>query len=403
MLDLIKEAETSLKDIFEEIDDICLYNSKLVLDAFHNNKVSETDFAVSTGYGYNDVGRDKIESVFKDIFKTEDALVRNQIISGSHALTISLFGLLRPNDTLMYITGTPYDTLHEVIGIKENKSSLKSYNVNYKEIDLIDNDFNYEEIKNNLDNVKVVAIQRSRGYSTRESLGIKKIEKVIKFIKEINKDIIIFIDNCYCEFVEKTNPLEVGADIIVGSLIKNLGGGIATNGGYVAGKHELIELIAERLTVPGQGKEVGPTNANRMFLQGLYFAPSVVASALKTSILTSYVLEKLGFDVSPKYNDIRADIVQTIIFKNPDKLIKYAEAIQASSAIDSNVVPIPDDMPGYDDKIIMASGSFTQGSSIELSCDGPLREPYILYQQGGITYEYGKLALINALEKIKDC
>ena len=403
MLDLIKEAETSLKDIFEEIDDICLYNSKLVLDAFHNNKVSETDFAVSTGYGYNDVGRDKIESVFKDIFKTEDALVRNQIISGSHALTISLFGLLRPNDTLMYITGTPYDTLHEVIGIKENKSSLKSYNVNYKEIDLIDNDFNYEEIKNNLDNVKVVAIQRSRGYSTRESLGIKKIEKVIKIIKEINKDIIIFIDNCYCEFVEKTNPLEVGADIIVGSLIKNLGGGIATNGGYVAGKHELIELIAERLTVPGQGKEVGPTNANRMFLQGLYFAPSVVASALKTSILTSYVLEKLGFDVSPKYNDIRADIVQTIIFKNPDKLIKYAEAIQASSAIDSNVVPIPDDMPGYDDKIIMASGSFTQGSSIELSCDGPLREPYILYQQGGITYEYGKLALINALEKIKDC
>lgn len=403
MLDLIKEAETNLKDIFEEIDDICLYNSKLVLDAFHNNKVSETDFAVSTGYGYNDVGRDKIESVFKDIFKTEDALVRNQIISGSHALTISLFGLLRPNDTLMYITGTPYDTLHEVIGIKENKSSLKSYNVNYKEIDLIDNDFNYEEIKNNLDNVKVVAIQRSRGYSTRESLDIKKIEKVIKFIKEINKDIIIFIDNCYCEFVEKTNPLEVGADIIVGSLIKNLGGGIATNGGYVAGKHELIELIAERLTVPGQGKEVGPTNANRMFLQGLYFAPSVVASALKTSILTSYVLEKLGFDVSPKYNDIRADIVQTIIFKNPDKLIKYAEAIQASSAIDSNVVPIPDDMPGYDDKIIMASGSFTQGSSIELSCDGPLREPYILYQQGGITYEYGKLALINALEKIKDC
>lgn len=403
MLDLIKEAETSLKDIFEEIDDICLYNSKLVLDAFHNNKVSETDFAVSTGYGYNDVGRDKIESVFKDIFKTEDALVRNQIISGSHALTISLFGLLRPNDTLMYITGTPYDTLHEVIGIKENKSSLKSYNVNYKEIDLIDNDFNYEEIKNSLDNVKVVAIQRSRGYSTRESLDIKKIEKVIKFIKEINKDIIIFIDNCYCEFVEKTNPLEVGADIIVGSLIKNLGGGIATNGGYVAGKHELIELIAERLTVPGQGKEVGPTNANRMFLQGLYFAPSVVASALKTSILTSYVLEKLGFDVSPKYNDIRADIVQTIIFRNPDKLIKYAEAIQASSAIDSNVVPIPDDMPGYDDKIIMASGSFTQGSSIELSCDGPLREPYILYQQGGITYEYGKLALINALEKIKDC
>ena len=403
MLDLIKEAETNLKDIFEEIDDICLYNSKLVLDAFHNNKVSETDFAVSTGYGYNDVGRDKIESVFKDIFKTEDALVRNQIISGSHALTISLFGLLRPNDTLMYITGTPYDTLHEVIGIKENKSSLKSYNVNYKEIDLIDNDFNYEEIKNSLDNVKVVAIQRSRGYSTRESLDIKKIEKVIKFIKEINKDIIIFIDNCYCEFVEKTNPLEVGADIIVGSLIKNLGGGIATNGGYVAGKHELIELIAERLTVPGQGKEVGPTNANRMFLQGLYFAPSVVASALKTSILTSYVLEKLGFDVSPKYNDIRADIVQTIIFKNPDKLIKYAEAIQASSAIDSNVVPIPDDMPGYDDKIIMASGSFTQGSSIELSCDGPLREPYILYQQGGITYEYGKLALINALEKIKDC
>ena len=403
IIDLVNKNEKELQDKFNEIKSICEYNTEKVLKAFQNNNLSEVHFNQSTGYGYNDIGRETIEKIYSEIFTTEDALVRGQFISASHALNVTLFGLLRPNDTLMYITGTPYDTLHEVIGIKENKSSLKSYNVNYKEIDLIDNDFNYEEIKNNLDNVKVVAIQRSRGYSTRESLGIKKIEKVIKFIKEINKDIIIFIDNCYCEFVEKTNPLEVGADIIVGSLIKNLGGGIATNGGYVAGKHELIELIAERLTVPGQGKEVGPTNANRMFLQGLYFAPSVVASALKTSILTSYVLEKLGFDVSPKYNDIRADIVQTIIFKNPDKLIKYAEAIQASSAIDSNVVPIPDDMPGYDDKIIMASGSFTQGSSIELSCDGPLREPYILYQQGGITYEYGKLALINALEKIKDC
>lgn len=401
MLNLVNEAEIALKDIFKKIDDNCLINSKKVLESFQNNKISETDFSISTGYGYNDVGREKVELVFKDIFNAESALVRNQIISGSHALTISLFGILRPNDTLMYITGTPYDTLHEVIGIKENASSLKSFGINYKEINLIDNDFNYKEIEEKINDVKVIAIQRSRGYSTRESITVDKIEKVIKFIKNINKNIIIFVDNCYCEFVENKNPIDAGADIVVGSLIKNLGGGIATNGGYVVGREYLIDLVAERLTVPGQGKEVGPTNANKMFLQGLYFAPSVVASALKISILTSYVLEKLGYNVSPKYNDKRADIVQTIIFNDADKLIKYTEAIQASSAIDSNVTPVPATMPGYDDKVIMASGSFTQGSSIELSCDGPLREPYILYQQGSLTYEYGKLALINALEKIK--
>ena len=328
----------------------------------------------------------------------------NQFISGSHAITVVLQALLRPNDTLLSITGTPYDTLHEVIGIKDNNSSLISYGVNYKEIDLIDNDFDYESIKEELNNnIKVIHIQRSRGYSTRESLDIKKVEKVIKLIKDINKDIIIFVDNCYCEFVEDLSPIDVGADIMVGSLIKNLGAGIATNGAYIVGNKKLVDLCAERLTLPGEGREVGPSfEANRMFLLGLYFAPSVVSSALKTSILTSKVLEKLGYKVSPKYNDIRCDIVQLIYFNNEDEIIKYAQGIQSSGPIDSYAKPIPSDMPGYDNKIIMASPSFTSGSSIELSADGPLRKPYVLYQQGALSYEYGKLALINTLSQMNE-
>lgn len=401
---IVNTEEQNLKDIFNKIDDQTLKNSKKVLDSFHKHNLSSNDLYGTNGYGYNDIGRDKIDSIFADIFNAESGLVRNQFISGSHAITIVLQALLRPNDTLLSITGTPYDTLHEVIGIKDNNSSLISYGVNYKEIDLIDNDFDYENIKKELNNnIKVIHIQRSRGYSTRESLDIKKVEKVIKLIKEINKDIIIFVDNCYCEFVEDLSPIEVSADIMVGSLIKNLGAGIATNGAYIVGNKNLVDLCAERLTLPGEGREVGPSfEANRMFLLGLYFAPSVVSSALKTSILTSKVLEKLGYKVSPKYNDIRCDIVQLIYFNNEDEIIKYAQGIQSSGPIDSYVKPIPSDMPGYDNKIIMASPSFTSGSSIELSADGPLRKPYVLYQQGALSYEYGKLALINTLSQMNE-
>ena len=401
---IVNTEEQNLKDIFNKIDDQTLKNSKKVLDSFHKHNLSSNDLYGTNGYGYNDIGRDKIDSIFADIFNAESGLVRNQFISGSHAITIVLQALLRPNDTLLSITGTPYDTLHEVIGIKDNNSSLISYGVNYKEINLINNDFDYENIKKELNNnIKVIHIQRSRGYSTRESLDIKKVEKVIKLIKDINKDIIIFVDNCYCEFVEDLSPIEVGADIMVGSLIKNLGAGIATNGAYIVGNKKLVDLCAERLTLPGEGREVGPSfEANRMFLLGLYFAPSVVSSALKTSILTSKVLEKLGYKVSPKYNDIRCDIVQLIYFNNEDEIIKYAQGIQSSGPIDSYVKPIPSDMPGYDNKIIMASPSFTSGSSIELSADGPLRKPYVLYQQGALSYEYGKLALINTLSQMNE-
>ena len=401
---LVNDSEKELSDIFSSIEENTFINSKKVLDAFHRENISESDLNGTSGYGYNDIGRDKIERIFSYVLDSEDALVRTQIISGTHAISTALFAILRPGDTLLAISGTPYDTLHEVIGIKPNNSSLISYGIKYKKVNLIDNDFDYDKIEEELKNpIKAIHIQRSRGYSLRDSLTIDKLEKVIKFIKNINKDVIIFVDNCYCEFVETTTPTFVGADLMAGSLIKNLGGGIARNGGYIAGRHDLIELCAERLNVPGEGREVGPSGqANREFLQGIYFAPSVVSSALKTSILTSKVLEKLDFEVNPKYNDKRADIVQLIYFKNEKNIIKYAEGMQASGAIDANVLPIPSDMPGYDDKIIMASASFVQGSSIEISCDGPLKEPYVLFQQGALTYDYCKIALINAISKLNE-
>ena len=401
---LVNDSEKELSDIFSSIEENTFINSKKVLDAFHRDNISESDLNGTSGYGYNDIGRDKIERIFSYVLDSEDALVRTQIISGTHAISTALFAILRPGDTLLAISGTPYDTLHEVIGIKPNNSSLISYGIKYKEVNLIDNDFDYDKIREELkSSIKAIHIQRSRGYSLRDSLTIDKLEKVIKFIKNINKDVIIFVDNCYCEFVETTTPTFVGADLMAGSLIKNLGGGIARNGGYIAGRHDLIELCAERLNVPGEGREVGPSGqANREFLQGIYFAPSVVSSALKTSILTSKVLEKLDFEVNPKYNDKRADIVQLIYFKNEKNIIKYAEGIQGAGAIDANVLPIPSNMPGYDDKIIMASASFVQGSSIEISCDGPLKEPYVLFQQGALTYDYGKIALINAISKLNE-
>ncbi len=403
IMEYIHKQEEELKEIYHDVDLLCEKNSLKVLKAFQKNHLSESHFNSTTGYGYNDIGREVIEKIYADIFKCEDALVRSQFISGSHALTVCLFALLRPNDTLLSITGLPYDTLHEVIGIKDNKSSLKSFGVQYEQIDLIDHDFDYKKIEETLKNkkIKVIEIQRSKGYSTRKSITIESLKKVISFIKEISPDTIIMVDNCYCEFVNKEEPTEVGADIVVGSLIKNLGGGIAPNGAYIVGKKDLVELAGERLTVPGEGKEVGPTlGINKQFLQGLFFAPSVVASALKTSILTSKVLSSLNYDVEPLFDEKRADIVQNIIFKNPDDLIKYCVGIQKGSPVDSFAIPMPWDMPGYDDQVIMAAGAFTQGSSIELSCDGPIRPPYIAYQQGGLTYEYGKLGLMKAIEEL---
>lgn len=403
VVDLVNKCEIDCFEEFAKIDEACSFNSLKVLASFHRNKVSEAHFVGTTGYGYNDLGRDVIEDIFKDVLGCEDALVRGQFISGSHALTVCFFGLLRPGDLLLSISGKPYDTLDEVIGIRDNPSSLKSFGVKYEQIDLVDDDFDYEKIEEFIKNnkVKVVEIQRSKGYSTRKSLSLEKLGKVIKLIKNIDKDVIIMVDNCYCEFVSEAEPVSVGADIIVGSLIKNLGGGIAPNGAYIAGRRDLVSLCADRLTVPGCGKEVGPSlDINKQILQGLFMAPSVVSSALKTAILTSRVMEELGYDVEPKYNDERVDIVQNIIFRDPNKLIEFTRGIQEASAIDSMAIVEPSDMPGYDSQVIMASGSFTQGSSIELSCDGPLREPYIAYMQGGLTYQYGKLGLMKAVTRV---
>ncbi len=405
VIELSKKVEKEIKPQFEQIEETCEKNSLKVLKAFQDNRISEVHFGSTTGYGYDDIGRDTIEKVFAQVLGAEDALVRSQFISGTHALTVALFAFLRPGDTMLSINGKPYDTLDEVIGIVENKSSLKSYGINFEKIELIDNDFNYEEIQKTLENkkIKLIEIQRSKGYANRKSISIEKVEKVIKAIREVDKNVIIMVDNCYCEFVGEKEPTEVGADIMVGSLIKNLGGGLAPNGAYIAGKKELVNLAAERLTAPGEGREVGPTlGINKSILQGLFFAPSVVASSLKTAVFASKMLEELGYKTEPRFNEKRADIVQTIEFGNAQDLIKYCQGIQMGSPVDSNSVPEPWDMPGYTDKVIMAAGSFTQGSSIELSCDGPIREPYLAFQQGALTYEYGKLGVLKAISYMKE-
>ena len=403
IIELSKKVEKDLLPIFKEVEKVEEYNSLKVLSAFQKYNLSEMHFAGTTGYGYGDVGRDAIENVFADIFKAEDSLVRTQFVSGTHAISTLLFGILRPNDTLISISGKPYDTLDEVIGIVENNSSLQSYGVKYEQIELIDDDFDYKAIEERIKkgNIKLIEIQRSRGYSTRKTIDLEKVEKAIKLIKSIDKNVIVMIDNCYCEFVTKKEPIEVGADVVVGSLIKNLGGGIAPNGGYIAGRKDIVELAAERLTAPGLGKEVGPSlGINKQILQGLFFAPQVVASSLKTAIFASKMLEELGYNVEPKFNDKRADIVQTIEFNDREKLIKFCQGIQAASPVDSNSVPMPWDMPGYTDQVIMAAGAFTQGSSIELSCDGPIRPPYIAFLQGGLTYRYGKLGILKAISML---
>ena len=405
ILELSKEVEKEIQPQFEKIDKIKEFNSLKVLEAFQYCRLSEMHLHSSTGYGIDEIGRNKVEEIYARIFRTEDALVRAQLISGTHALAVTLFGLLRPGDTMLSISGAPYDTLQTAIGIskEESKSSLKAFGVKYEQIELVNDDFDLKAIEERVtrNDIKLIEIQRSKGYSTRKSLTIDKIEKAIRAIRKVNKDVIIMVDNCYGEFVEEREPTEVGADIVVGSLMKNLGAGIATSGAYIVGKKDLIELCAERLTAPGVGKEIGPSlNQNIPFIKGLFFAPSVVASSVKTAVFASRILERLGYKVSPKFDEPRADIVQTIELGDAEKLIKFCQGIQMGSPIDSYVVPEPSDMGGYDDKVIMAAGTFTEGSTIELSCDGPIREPYIAYMQGGLTYEYGKLGILKALSAL---
>lgn len=399
---LVKEVEEEIKPIFEKVDRICSENSKKVLEAFQECDLQENHLVSSTGYGIDESGRNKIEEIYSKVFKAEDSLVRAQMISGTHALAVTLSALLRHGDTMISISGEPYDTLQTVIGVTGNsRSSLKACGVKYEQIELIDNDFDIEKIKERLakKDVKLVEIQRSRGYSTRKSLTLNKIEKVIKAIREVNEEVIIMVDNCYGEFVEEREPIELGADIAVGSLMKNLGAGVATSGAYIVGNKDLIELCAERLNAPGVGKEIGPSlGQNTAFLKGMFFAPSVVASSIKTAIFSSRMLEKLGYDVEPKFDEERTDIVQTLALGSEEKLVKFCQGIQMGSPVDSNVVPYPGEMGGYEDRVIMAAGTFTQGSTIELSCDGPIRPPYIAFMQGGLTYDYGKLGVLKAIE-----
>ena len=405
---LIKEVELEIQEVFRRNEEIEVINSNKVISAFRKYSVNEAHFAGTTGYGYNDFGRETIEKIFCDIYKAEDALVRMQFISGTHTIATTLFGILRPGDTVLSINGKPYDTLDETLGIRENPSSLAVYGVKYEQIDLLPgNKFDIESIKERVSekNIKLVIMQRSRGYEYRNAFLIEQMEEAIKAVKEADENTIVMVDNCYGEFTEEREPIEIGADVVVGSLIKNMGGGIAPTGGYIVGRKDLIELISDRYSAPGLGKEGGATfDFNRKALQGLFMAPHIVCEAKKIGIFAARLLEKLGYEVSPKYDEKRSDIVQMIKFNDPNKLIRFCQGIQYNSPVDSNVTPEPWDMPGYESKVIMAAGAFTSGSSIELSCDAPMRDPYVAYLQGGMTYAYGKLAVINAtklLEEIK--
>lgn len=400
---LSQRAELRAKDVFRAIDERAEHNQYKVLSAFINNGVSESHFTGSTGYGYGDRGREVLDAVFAEITGSEDALVRHNFVSGTHALTTALFGVLRPNDTLVSLTGKPYDTLEEVIGIRgEGMGSLKDFGVNYTELPLTeDGTVNYTGIANVVRNAKVAYIQRSRGYSLRPSLNINDIEKIVKLVKATNPDAIIMVDNCYGEFVEAKEPTEVGADLIVGSLIKNPGGGIARTGGYIAGKKDLVELCAYRLTSVGCGKEVGCTlGENKALFMGLFFAPTVVASALKTAVFTSGLFELLGFEVFPRYDENRTDIIQAVKLGNEQALIAFCQGVQKGAPVDAFVTPEPWDMPGYENQVIMAAGTFTMGASIELSADAPIREPYAAWLQGGLTYPSGKLGVILAAQSM---
>lgn len=405
LLKMAEEAEKEIKPQFERIDKVEQYNADRILSAFIENQVSYSDFADINGYGNYDTGRDKLEAIFATILGCEDALVRPQIMSGTNALYLAFSAMLKPGDTMISITGTPYDSLQEMIGlIGDSTQSLKAFGVKYEQIDLVNNEFDQnaivERVKEN--NVKLVEIQRSRGYSSRKSLTIAKLEAIIKAIREVNKDVIIMVDNCYGELVEKKEPGHVGADLIVGSLMKNLGGGIAPTGGYIAGRKDLIAMCADRLTSPGIGKDLGANfNMNNAFFKGVFLAPEAVANALKTAVFSSYMLAKLGFkNVSPAYDEYRTDIIQTVELSTKENLVRFTQGLQSSSPIDSYVRVLPAPMPGYPFDEVMACGSFTQGSTIELSGDAPVIEPYTLYMQGGLSYAYGRLSILLALQHV---
>lgn len=403
-MNLITNAEKAIFSQFQEIDRIKEYNQEKVLEAFKKNKVGAEHFSYVSGYGHDDLGREVLDNLFRDIFKAEKAIVRNHFVSGTHALACAVMGNLKSGDSLVSIAGAPYDTMEEVIGKRGNSDlSLISNGIKYDEVPLKDDLYiNYDEIPNFVkSDTKMVLIQRSRGYSQRNSLTVSEIEEIVKLVKSINKDCICFVDNCYGEFVEEREPLEVGADMIAGSLIKNPGGGIVETGGYIAGKEKYVSNAAQRLTAPGIGEWGGSMlNQTRLIMQGVFMAPSIVADAVKGVVLMSKVFEEMEFDTHPKSTDKRTDIIQTIAFNDKEKLINFCKAIQENSPIDSYVTPIPDDVPGYEDKLIMAGGTFIEGSTIELSADGPVRPPYAVYIQGGLNYAHIKIALKKALEKI---
>lgn len=406
LLTMAEEADTALKDIYAGIDRTCMYNSDRVLSAFIKNNVSYTDFADINGYGNYDEGRDKLERIFAEILGCEDALVRPQIMSGTNALWLTFSALLRHGDTMISLTGTPYDSLQEMIGLSGDSSqSLKNAGVRYEQIDLVNNEFDEKRIISRLakKDVKLVEIQRSRGYSQRKSLTIARIRHLIQKIREVNDEVLIMVDNCYGELVEKEEPGHAGADVVVGSLMKNLGGGIASTGGYIAGRRDVIEMVADRLTAPGIGKEQGANfNQNISFFKGIYMAPGAVRSALKSMAFCAWMLEKLDFhNVSPRWDEYRTDIIQTVELGSKENLVRFTQGIQNASPIDSFVHILPAPMPGYPFDEVMAAGCFTQGSTIELSADAPVIEPYTLYIQGGLTPEYGKLSILLALTRIE--
>lgn len=401
-------GESVLLDLekrFKQIDRTAEYNQMKVIAAMQKNRVDATCFAESTGYGYDDVGRDTLERVYADCFNTEDALVRPQITCGTHALSLALSANLRPGDELLSPAGKPYDTLEGVIGIRSSPGSLAEYGISYRQVDLLpDDSFDFDKIRKAInEKTKLVTIQRSKGYQTRETFSVEKIAGLIKFVKEIKPDVICMVDNCYGEFVETVEPSDFGADMIVGSLIKNLGGGLAPSGGYICGTKKCIENCGYRLTAPGLGKEVG-TNMGmmRQFYQGLFMAPTVVAGALKGAIFAANVYEKLGFRCVPNATESRHDIIQAVELKTPENVIAFCKGIQAAAPVDSYVTPVPGDMPGYDSQVIMAAGAFVQGSSIELSADAPLREPYAVYFQGGITWAHAKLGILKSVQQMLD-
>ncbi len=401
--DFAIKVEEELKERYKEFDEIAEFNQMKVLYAMQKNKLAEAHFCGTTGYGYNDMGRETLEAVYADIFKTEDALVRPQITCGTHALALALMSNLRPGDELLSPVGRPYDTLEEVIGIRESKGSLKEYGISYREVDLLpDGGFDFEGIKDAInEKTKLVTIQRSKGYATRPTLSVERIGELISFVKSIKPDVICMVDNCYGEFVEEKEPSEVGADMVVGSLIKNPGGGLAPIGGYICGTKECIENAAYRLTSPGLGKEVGASlGVNDRFFQGLFLAPTVVNSALKGAVFAANIYERLGFKVIPNGTESRHDIIQAVEFGNPELLVAFCEGIQAAAPVDSYVKPEPWAMPGYDSDVIMAAGAFISGASIELSADGPLKDPYAVYFQGGLTYPHVKFGIMMSLQKI---